>query len=194
MCFLWILTPHCMWLCKKTKTCICILLLHATCILGFGVVLECWPVRTSTRGSGVMRCDDMWLLLSLDLFITQPWLCDGMLYEMFVFDVLWCSPVFLWEAEMYVYETLDLTIFESSISDTLITFQSPWWDWCVDLFLMMSCCDMFWLDHFGSLWSVLFGILSGCLLRTEVYCDLLEVLFGYLWRTNGYCDLFWDAF
>ena len=35
-----------------------------------------------------MRCDDMLTLFGLDLFITQPWLCDGMLYEMFVFDVL----------------------------------------------------------------------------------------------------------
>ena len=44
--------------------------------------------RMSARGSGVMRCDGMLMLLSLDLFITQPWVCDGMLYEMFVFDVL----------------------------------------------------------------------------------------------------------
>ena len=43
--------------------------------------------RTSTRGSGVMRCVGMLVLFGLDLFITQPWLCDGMLYEMFVFDV-----------------------------------------------------------------------------------------------------------
>ena len=27
-----------------------------------------------------MRCDDMLILFGLDLFITQPWLCDGMLY------------------------------------------------------------------------------------------------------------------
>ena len=77
-----------------------------------------------------------------------------MLYEIFVFVVCWCSLVFLCEAEMY--ERPDLTIFESSIGYTWITFQSPWWDWSVDLFLMISCCDMFWIDHFGSLRSVLF--------------------------------------
>ena len=44
--------------------------------------------RMSTRGSKVMRCDVMLILFGLNLFITQPWLCDGMLYEMFVFDVL----------------------------------------------------------------------------------------------------------
>ena len=111
MCFLWIFTPHCMWLCKKTKSCIYILLLHATCILGFGVVLECWPVRMSTRGSGVMRCDGMWMLLSLDLFITQPWLCDGMLYELCVSTICWYPLVFMCEVEVYVYETLNLTSF-----------------------------------------------------------------------------------
>ena len=120
--------------------------------------------------------------------------------------VRWFSPVFLWEVEMYVYETLDLTIFESSISDTLITFQSPWWDWCVDLFLMMSCCDMFWLDHFGSLRSVLFWdtfwllvedrsvlwFILRCILvahwelmHTMIY---FEILYGCSMRTNGYYD------
>ena len=43
----------------------------------------------------------------------------------------YCFPVFLCEAEMYVYEILDLTIFELSISYIWITFQSPWWDWCL---------------------------------------------------------------
>ena len=65
-----------------------------------------------------MRCDGMLMLFGLDLFITQPWLCDGILYDMLVFDVLGCSLIFLCEVDLYVYETLDLTIFESLISYT----------------------------------------------------------------------------
>ena len=45
--------------------------------------------RTSTRGSGVMRCGGMLTLFGLYLFITQPWLCEGMLYD----DVCNCCSV-----------------------------------------------------------------------------------------------------
>ena len=70
--------------------------------------------------------------------------------------LFWCLLVFLWEAKMLCMRHLTQPFLESSISYTWMFFQSPWWDWSVDLYLVMSCCDMFWLDHFGSLWSVLF--------------------------------------
>ena len=44
-----------------------------------------------------------------------------------------------------------------------------------DLFLMMSLCDMFWLDHFGVF---------------DQYCDLLlRYSLVARWRTIGCCDL-----
>ena len=56
-------------------------------VLGLGGLRVLTSYRTSTRGSGVMRCGGMLTLFGLDLFITQPWLCDGMLYEMSIFTV-----------------------------------------------------------------------------------------------------------
>ena len=50
-------------------------------VLGLGGPRVLTSYRTSTRGSGVMRYVGMLILLGLDLFITQPWLCDGMLYD-----------------------------------------------------------------------------------------------------------------
>jgi hypothetical protein len=109
--------------------------------------------RTSTRGSGVMRCDSMLILLSLDHFIAQPWLCDGMLYEMYVFDAHRSSCVKL---RCCVWDTWPNHFWSHRSVILGLSFQSLWWNWSVDLYLVMSCCDMFWLDHFGSLRSVLF--------------------------------------
>ena len=70
--------------------------------------------------------------------------------------MLCCSSVFLCEAEMFVYETLDPTILESSISYTWIIFPVA---------LMGLKCGfiiddvMFWLNHFGSLQLVLFWVI-----------------------------------
>ena len=52
---------------------------------------------------------------------------------------------------------------------------------------MMSCFDLTILEVFD---QYCFGILFGCLLRTEVYGDLLVVRCGYLWRTNGFVIYF----
>ena len=89
--------------------------------------------RMFTRGSGLMRCDDMLTLYGLDLFITQPWLCDGMLYEIFVFDVNQSSYVKL----RCLYKTLDPTIFGvidqlhldcfSSRLDGIEVWNYYWW-------------------------------------------------------------------
>ena len=88
----------------------------------------------------------------------------------------YCFPVSLCGADEYVYEILDLTIFESSISYTWITFQSPWWGWSVYFDLDDGMLWNVWLDHFGSLWSVLFW---------DTFWLLIENR-GLLWFIMGY--------
>ena len=93
----------------------------------------------------------------------------GLLYSTMVMQwhALWCVwiidcycfALFLCEDELYVYEIPDLTIFESSISYSWFAFQSLWEDWGIlnDLFLMISCCDMFDLTILESSISIILG-------------------------------------
>ena len=109
-----------------------------------------------------------------------------MLYDMYVSIDCFFFPIFLCEAEVYVYGIPVLTI----LSHRSDIFDNHFWvsisyTWVLSnrfertevfaMFLMMSCCDMFLLDHSGVF---------------DQYCDLL---LGYFlvarWRTIGYCDL-----
>ena len=94
---------------------------------------------------------------------------------MFVFTYCYCSLVFLSEAKVYVFETLDLTIFESSINYTWIIFSHhdgievliySWWCHivtCFDLTILESSISIiffemyFWLliENQWILWFIL---------------------------------------
>ena len=63
-------TPHLseLWDVNETKSCACTLcFLYAICFGFLGGPRVLTGYRTFTRGSGVMRCDGMLILLSLDL-------------------------------------------------------------------------------------------------------------------------------
>ena len=148
-------TPHLTQLCdfNDTKTCACILcFLYVICFGFLGLTRLLTSYRMSTRGSGGMICDVMLMIFDVDFLNPTIWhaLCCVWFIDCY------CFPVSLCEAKVYVYEILDLTIFESSINYTWITFQSPWWDWSVYFDLDDVMLWHVWLDHFGSLWSVLF--------------------------------------
>ena len=112
---------------------------------------------------------------------------------------LWCVwiidcyyfPVSLCEAEVYVYEIPDLTIFKSSISYIWFACQSLWEDWGVlnDFFLMMSCCDMFDLTILESSISIILGYFSVAHWEPMDIVIYFGLLFGCSLRTVGYCDL-----
>ena len=126
---------------------------------------------------------------------------------MFVFDAHQSSCVKL---RWLCMRHLTQPFLESSISYTWITFQSPWWDWSVDSFLMMSCLTYVYLTIFEFFDQFYFKIFVGRLLWTEMYWDLLVMIFGYLWEpmdivtyfemhfgcssgTNAYYDLLGDT-
>ena len=86
-----------------------------------------------------------------------------MLYDLIVFTICYCfmsSCAKLKCIYIYIYELPDLTIFESRsvifdnhiwVSIIILELSSSRFERTevCDLFLMMSCCDMFWLDLFG---------------------------------------------
>ena len=104
--FIW--TMRCKWK-PDHMLALCVFSMLFVWVLGGPRVLTSY--RMSTRGSRVMRYDGMFEIIWSRSFYNPTmviwWyaLCSG------AFDVLWCSSVFLWEAEMFVYETLDPTIF-----------------------------------------------------------------------------------
>ena len=138
----------------------------------------------------------------------------------------YCFLVSLCEDEVYVFEIPDLTIFESRS----VIFDNHFWvsisyTWVLssrfertevcDLFLMMSLCDMFWLDHFGvfdqycDLYWDTFWLLSGepldiviyhwCLqMLIEICCDHYNyylMLISCSWRTDVIIvDYIYDVF
>ena len=164
-------------------------------VLGFWVVLDGWPVigrLPEARGLwDVMACCFYLVLIFYNPTMVMWWYA--------LWDVcIWCSwysSVFLCEAEMFVYETLDLTIFGGinqlyldylfSCPDGTEVWIYIWW------FHVVTCFDLTILEVFDQYY---FRIFVDCLLRTEIYCDLREMLLGCLLRTNGLCDLSWDAF
>ena len=150
--------------------------LYCLCFGVFRVVLA-WPVLGCYQRLGGSVSAILWWFDSQSFNPTMVMRWHA-LWCVWIIDC-YCFPVFLCEAEVYVYEIPNLTIFESSISYIWFAFQSLWEDrgFLNGLFLMMSCCDMFDLTILESSISIYFGILYGCSLRT-----------------NGYCDLFWDMF
>ena len=108
----------------------------------------------------------------------------------------YCFPVFSCEAKVYAYEIPDLTIFESLINYIWFSFQSLWEDWDVlnDLFLMMSCCDMFDLTILESSISITLRYFLVAHWELRGIVIYYGILFGFSLRTDGYCDLFWDTF
>ena len=148
-----------------------------------------------------------WCLSKSWLFLLN----HGMWWYALCWVCLCCWLLFsvpLWDGEILCYYIFDLTIFESMISYIWFSFQSLWENWDVlnDLFLMMSCCDMFDLTILIH-WSILLGyflvahwelmdiviyhlILSSCSWRTNVnIVECLLMLFSWLLRTDWYCDL-----
>ena len=113
-----------------------------------------------------------------------------MLYDMIVFTICYCFPVSLCEAEMYVFEIPDLTIFESrsvifdnhfwvSISYTWIAFRSLERTEVFVMFLMMSCVDLTILESLISIviyyWDT-FWLLIGGPLDFVIYHWCLQLL------------------
>ena len=131
---------RCEW---KTKSCACTLCsLYASCF-GFWVVLECWPViGRLPEARGLWDMLACWFYLVSIFSITQPWLCDGMLYDMCVFDAYQSSGKKL---RYMCMRHLTQPFLESSISYTWIIFSVA---------MMGLKCGfifddvMFWLDHF----------------------------------------------
>ena len=89
-----------------------------------------------------------------------------------VFTSCYCFPVSLRETEVYVFELPNLTIFESSISYPWITFQSPWWNWNVDLWCHVVTCltQPFWSLRSVWFWDIFW------LLRSNGYFWLSVML------------------
>ena len=92
---------------------------------------------------------------------------------------------------------------ESLISYTWLTFQLPWWDWSVDLFLMMSYCDMLDLtilgvfDQYYLLWDSFWLLVESqwilwFILRyfMVTHWEPMDIVI-YHWY--GYYYLFWDT-
>ena len=136
--------------------CLYLVSLCYSCFRVFGLTRLLTSHRTSTIGSGVMRCDGMLMLFGLDLFITQPWLCDGMLYKMFEFDVLDAHQSSCVKLRCLCIRHLTQPFLESSISYTWINFSVA--------MMGLKCGFYSWWCHvvtcltwpFWSLWSVLF--------------------------------------
>ena len=161
-------------------------------VLGFGVIR--WgPVLGCYQRLGGYEFVMSWCF-ELDLFKFQPWWCVDMLYDGCIYCLLLFSQFPCAKLRWYAYEILDLTIFESLISYIWFVFQSLWEDWSVWLLLMMSLCDMFWLDHFGVFDLYYFVILYGCSLRTDGYCDLLWDMLWLLVKNHWLLWFIIDAF
>ena len=111
----------------------------------------------------------------LDLLKPTMVICGSALWWMFVFTACYCFPVFMCEAEVYVHEIPDLTIFESRSVILELPSSRFWEDWSVWFVLDDVIVWHVWLDHFGVF---------------DQYCDLLLGCFMVArWRTIGYCEL-----
>ena len=119
---------------------------YCLCIGVFGDDLVLTSPRLLSEAWEFMHVMIWWFGLDLLKPTMVMWFCIW--WD--VFTICYCFPVFLCEAEVYVHEIPDLTILghRSVIFDC---FQSLWEDWDVlsDLFLMMSCGDMFDLTILG---------------------------------------------
>ena len=126
-----------------------------------------------------------------------------MLYD----DVcIWCSSVFLCEAEMFVYKTLDPTIF-GVIDQLYLDYLFSRHDGTEVWIYIWWCHVLTWpfLEVFD---QYCFGILSSrfwgpkcivihlrcfwMLLEKMDIVSYFEMHFGCSLRTNAYYDLFWD--
>ena len=80
-------------------------------MFGCGVVLALTSPRLLPEARGLCDCDD---IMICSRFFSKPNHGDVLICSMMdVFTVCYCYPVFLCEAEVYVFELPDLTIFES---------------------------------------------------------------------------------
>ena len=113
-------------------------------VLGVDLVLTSFRLLLEARGFVHVV---LWWLISI--FLNQPWWYVDMLYDGCCFYCLLLLACFFCEAEVFVHEIPDLTIFESrSVILVLPSSRFERTEVC-DLFLLMSCCGMFWLDHCG---------------------------------------------
>ena len=175
--------------------CLYLVSLCYLCFGFFGLTRLLTSYRTSTKGSGVMRCDVMLMLFDLNLL--KPNHGNVMACSMMcvVYWLLLLSSLPVWSWDICIWDTLlnhfwvINQLYLDYFSVAMMGLK------CLLLILMMSCCDMFDLTILGVFDQCYFWILFGCLLRTEVYFDLLwDIFSGCLLRTDGYCDLSFDAF
>ena len=90
---------------------------------------------------------------------------------------------------MYVYETLDLIIFESSISYTWIIFLVAMMGLKCGFILMMSCCDMLTWPFWGSLFSIILRCILVSYWEPMHTMGCFEMFLSFSLRTDGFCDL-----
>ena len=111
----------------------------------------------------------------------------------------YCFPVFLCEAEMYLYEILDLTIFASSISYIWIYFlvalmglKCLFWSWWCHV---VTCLT--W--PFWSLRSILFWDTSWLFIENRwtlwfilvAHWEPLDIVIYHWWSLIAYRELLW---
>ena len=139
-----------------------------------------------------MICDVIWILFDLDLLNPTMVMQRHALCCVWFTDCYW-FPVSLWGDEMYVYETLDLSLL--SHQSVVLVLLSSGHDGTEVLFwsLMMSCCDMLTWPFWGSLFSIILGYFLVACWEPKCIVIYFEMHFGCSLRTNAYCDLFWDT-
>ena len=185
-------TPHLTQLCdfNKTKTCACILCFLYAIYFGFlGLTRLLTNYRTSTRGSGVMICDDLLMSFDLDLFkpnhgntMACSMLCVVYWLLLLFSFLVWSWGIYLWDTwlnHFWVINQLYLDYFLVA----LMGLKCLCWSWWCHV---VTCLTWpFW----QSLISIILGYFPVACWEPKCIVIYFELFFSCSMRNNGYCDL-----